>query len=317
MRIATLTVNPAIDDSSVVDHVLPTIKLRTREERFDPGGGGVNVARVIRELGGDPFALYLAGGVTGPVFEGLLARTGVWGERLSIAGDTRIAHVVHETGTGLEYRFTPRGPEVAEAEWRACLERTAALDTEILVLSGSLAPGMPADFYARVIRAVRPRGVRVAVDTSGPALFHALREGVWLAKPNLAEAEALMGRRAGEGEEAELARELAGRFSVEILAVTLGHRGAVLVHGGRVLRLPAPQVPTVSTVGAGDAFTGAMVWALAEGRTVEEALRWGVAAGAATALTPGTGLCCRADVEGLLAELPAPEEVALAAQAQG
>ncbi len=302
MRIRTVTVNPAIDYASVVDHLLPTLKLRTREERFDPGGGGINVARVIRELGGvDVAALYMAGGVTGPVFEGLLARTGIPGSRIPIAGDTRIAHVVRETATGHEYRFTPRGPEVTEAEWRACLDAVATLDADVLVLSGSLAPGIPADFYARCVRAVRPRGVRVAVDASGPALFHALAEGVWLVKPNLAEAEALLGRRATAPEaEEELARELVARGRAELVALTLGHRGAVLAaRDGTVRRLSAPRVPTVSTVGAGDAFLGAMLWALARGRPVAEAFRWAVAAGAATALTPGTGLCCRAHVEAL------------------
>ncbi len=319
MKVWTVTVNPAIDYSSVVDHVLPTIKLRTREERFDPGGGGINVARVIRELGGVPVcALYLAGGVTGGVFEGLLARTGVGGERLAIRGDTRIAHVVRETASGQEYRFTPAGPEVAESEWRACLARIAALDADILILSGSLAPGMPADFYARAIRAVRGRGVRVALDTSGPALFHALEAGVWLATPNLREAESLLGMRAATpAEEEALAQALVARGRAALAVITLGHRGAVLASEEGVLRLAAPRVPTVSTVGAGDAFLGAMVWALARGLPVAEAFRWGVAAGAATALTPGTGLCCRAEVERLYQTLPAPTPATGASSAGG
>ncbi len=306
MTIWTVTVNPAIDYSSIVDELLPTRKLRSREERFDPGGGGINVARVIRELGGEACAFHMAGGVTGPVFEGLLQRTGVPGACMPIRGDTRIAHVVREARSGLEYRFTPAGPEVTEEEWRAALARIATLDARILVLSGSLAPGMPADFYARCIRALRPRGVRIAVDTSGPALFHALKEGAWLATPNLAEAEAVLGRRAGDAQqEEELAQELARSGRAEIIALTLGHRGAVLATREGTLRLPAPRVATVSTVGAGDAFMGAMVLGLARGWPTARAFAYGIAAGAATALTPGTGLCRRADVERILAELEA------------
>ncbi len=300
VRIWTVTVNPAIDYSTTVDHVLPTIKLRAREERFDPGGGGINVARVIRELGGEVRAFYLAGGVTGPVFEGLLRRTGVSGKGLAVAGDTRIAHVVHELDRGHEYRFTPRGPELSEEEWHRALAAIVALDAEILVLSGSLAPGMPADFYRRVIEGVRERGVRVALDSSGPALFHALQAGVWLAKPNLREAEELFGRRCRSPRDEEaLARLPVERGWAELVALTLGHRGAVLASRAGMRRLRAPEVATVSTVGAGDAFLGAMVWALAQGRDADEALAWGIAAGAATALTPGTGLCCRAAVERL------------------
>ncbi len=302
--IVTLTVNPAIDYASEAEEVVPVRKIRTRGERFDPGGGGINVARVVRELGGEAHAVYMAGGVSGPVFEGLLARTGVPGTGVPIAGDTRISHLVREHATGHEFRFTPAGPTVTAAEWEACRAAVEAIDADYLVLSGSLAPGLPSDAYRQIARDVKPRGTRVVVDTSGAALHWVLEEGVHLVTPNRRELEHLLGRRASDAREEEaLAADLVESGRAEMVAVTLGPRGALLVTGDRCLRLPAPEVATVSTVGAGDSFTAAMTLGLARGWPPERAFAYGIAAGAATATTPGTELCHRAEVERLFAEL--------------
>ncbi len=302
--IATLTVNPAIDYASEAEEVVPVRKIRTRDERFDPGGGGVNVARVVRELGGEAHAVYMAGGVSGPIFEGLLARTGVAGTCVPIAGDTRISHLVREHATGHEFRFTPAGPTVSAAEWSACRAAIEGIEADYLVLSGSLAPGMPADAYGQIVGDVKPRGVRVVVDTSGAALHWALEAGVHLVTPNRRELEHLLGRRArDERDEEDMAAMLVGDGRARMVALTLGPRGALLVTPELRLRLPAPEVATVSTVGAGDSFTAAMTLGLARGWPVERAFAFGIAAGAATAMTPGTELCHREEVERLFAVL--------------
>ena len=302
--IATLTVNPAIDYGSEAEEVVPVRKIRTRNERFDPGGGGINVARVVQELGGEARAVYMAGGVSGPIFEGLLARSGVSGTCVPIAGDTRISHLVRERSTGHEFRFTPAGPTVSPEEWSSCRAAIEAVEAEFLVLSGSLAPGLPNDAYGQIITDVKPRGIRVVVDTSGAALHWALEAGVHLVTPNRRELEHLLGRRACcERDEEALAAELVRSGRAEMVAVTLGARGALLVTASTVLRLPAPEVATVSTVGAGDSFTAAMTLGLARGWPVERAFAFGIAAGAATAMTPGTELCHRADVERLFETL--------------
>ncbi len=300
--IITLTVNPAIDASCRADEVIPMRKVRTRDERYDAGGGGLNVARVVRELGGEAVAFYLAGGTTGQALEGLIERSGIAAVRVPIAGLTRVSHTVHETSTGHEFRFTPEGPEVSPVEWRHCLELMSLLDGDFVVASGSLARGMPVDAYAQIARLVRARGARLVLDTSGAALHWALKEGAWLIKPSRRELEHLLGRKArGPGAEEDLAREVVASGRVEIVALTLGAEGAVLATRERVVRLASPKVETRSAVGAGDSFVGAMVWALASGRPLEEAFAYGVAAGAATATTTGTELCRRADVERLQA----------------
>lgn len=302
--ILTLTLNPTIDGAAEADVVRPVHKVRTRNERFDPGGGGVNVARVVAELGGAAFALYMAGGATGGVLDALLKECKLPARRIDIAGATRVSHSVFETSTGLEYRFVPEGPEVSEAEWRAFLVAVEAADFEYLVASGSLPRGAPVDFYARVSAIVRKRGALMTLDTSGEALKAAVAEGgVHMAKPSLSEFEALIGREArSPGALEEAGRELAGRGGVDLLAITLGQDGAVLIDKSGALRLPALKVKARSAVGAGDSFVAAMSLWLARGAPAREAFLWGMAAGTAAVLTPGTQMCKRADVERLHGE---------------
>lgn len=314
--IVTLTVNPAIDAACVADEVVPMRKVRTRDERYDAGGGGLNVARVIRELGAEVVAFYLAGGMTGQALEQMIEHIGLSAVRVPIAGLTRVSHTVYETSTGHEFRFTPEGPTVTEAESRSCLEVLSIVDGDWFVASGSLARGMPADFYASVARLVKARGGRMVLDSSGVALHQALAEGVYLVKPSRRELEHLLGRKAATpAEEEALAREVVDSGRAEIVALTLGAAGAVLATRDLTLRLASPPVQARSAVGAGDSFVGAMIWALAHDRPVIEAFAYGLAAGAATAMTRGTGLCGRADVERLAKsvceQLPGVEPVSI------
>lgn len=302
--VVTLTLNPAIDAACVADEIVPMRKVRTRDERYDPGGGGLNVARVIRELGGESVALYLAGGITGQALEGLIEHSGIAAVRLPIQGLTRVSHTVSETGSGREFRFTPEGPLLSEAEWRNCLEVLSVIGADYLVASGSLARGVPADFYARVARQAKAHGSRVVIDSSGAGLEGALAEGVFLIKPSRRELETLLGRKAGSpAAEESLAREVVDSGRAEVVALTLEAEGAVLATRDVTLRLASPPVDAISAVGAGDSFLGGMVHALAQGRPIVEAFASGVAAGAAAVMTPGTELCRRADVQRLLAGL--------------
>lgn len=295
--IVTLTVNPAIDAACVTDEVVPMRKVRTRDERYDPGGGGLNVARAIRELGGEAVAFYLAGGITGQALEGLIEHSGIAAVRVPIAGLTRVSHTVFELSTGHEFRFTPEGPEISGAEWRNCLEVLSIIDGDWFVASGSLARGIPADFYARVARQVKERGGKMVLDSSGAALHQALLEGVHLVKPSRRELEHLLGRKAtSPADEEALAREVVDSGRAEIVALTLGAEGAVLATRDLTLRLESPPVDTKSAVGSGDSFIGAMVWALATGIPVDEAFAYGIAGGAAAAMTPGTELFQRGNV---------------------
>lgn len=296
--IVTLTLNPAIDEASEADSIQPTRKIRTRGARYDPGGGGINVARVLLELGRPALAVFPSGGATGPVLEALLAEHRIPTHAVRVAGNTRISHAIFVPSTGLEYRFVPEGAELSLDEWARCLARLEALEFDWLVASGSLPRGLPDDSYAEIARLAARKGARFVLDTSGPALAAAVAGGgISLLKPSLGEFETLLGRKVAETEaleEASLA--LVREGGVGILAVTLGHRGALLATPEGAFRMRPPDIPARSATGAGDSFVGGMVYGLAEGRTPDAAFAIGLAAGAAAVLTPGTELCRSEDV---------------------
>jgi 6-phosphofructokinase 2 len=302
-KILSLALNPAIDVSSDTSTVLTTQKVRTFNETYDPGGGGVNVARVVSELGGDVELAYLAGGVTGDFLQELLDQQKIRHTRIHIAGNTRISFTVHEQKTGLEYRFVASGPAISPIEQERCLSEIAHHDFSYLVASGSLPAGVPDDFFAAVGAIAAARGARFVLDSSGRGLKAALtKTPVFLMKPNLDELEDLAGRKLDHPMACDFASALIRDGAAEIIAVTLGADGAILATANGILSLPAIKTDVQSAVGAGDSFLGAMLFALATGWQPEKAFVFGMAGGAAALLRRGTKLCRRADVERLYHE---------------
>lgn len=301
--VITLTPNPALDLSTSVERLIPTHKLRCGPALRHPGGGGINVARVLHRLGMPVQAWYLAGGPTGETVQQLLAAEGVPTLALPIAGATRENFAVIETSTGREYRFVLPGPEVQEREWQDGLARlnAPAVAPRWLVLSGGLAPGMPEDFYARLAQALRPRGTRIALDSTGAALAAALRAGVDVVKPSLSELRSLTDQPlATLAERSAAAHALVREGRAGWVALSLGEQGAVLAHAQGLWHAPALPVPaTLGTTGAGDSFLAGLLWAIERGDAPPEALRWAMAAGAAALLGAGTALARREDVERL------------------
>ena len=299
-RIVTLTLNPAVDIASDAKAVVPVRKVHTFGETYDAGGGGVNVARVLHELGADVTAIVLEGGVTGRLVVELLEEEGVRCHPVRIADRTRICMTVHDHAGRQEYRFVAEGPQVSPAEFNAGLTAVATEPADWLVASGSLPRGVELDSYVRIAKLAAKRGEKLVLDTSGPALQAALGHGLALIKPSLGEFEGLMGRnlpRAAEQNAAALQLVQAG--AADRVAVSLGHRGALLATRDGVWRQPAPDVHAVGAVGAGDSFLAALTLALARGCDAPDALAWGSAAGAAAVLRTGTAHPKREDVEEL------------------
>jgi 6-phosphofructokinase 2 len=309
--IATLTMNPAIDVAYEADRVFHTHKIRARQEHYDPGGGGINVARVIARLGGTARAHYLAGGATGATLDSLLDSHQMVRCRLSIEGNTRISTAVYERETGKEFRFVPSGPTITHQEWQASIGHFDDIECDYLVASGSLPPGAPDDFYDRLLSKTRARGIELILDSSGAALEHGLATGcVLLVKPSIGELRKLVGRPLESRDEiAAAALNIVTKDRAKFVAVTMGHEGALLAQNSGVLCLPAVPVEAKSAVGAGDSFLAAMTFALACGRDQVDAFRYGVAAGAAAVLTPGTDLCHGNEVERLYALVDQPCDV--------
>ncbi len=308
--VLTLTMNPAVDVCAAVEHIVPSQKLRCGLARRDAGGGGINVARVARRLGGDPVALFPAGGPIGQLLEHLVAAEGVRHESVPIEGDTREDFTIDEGATGEQYRFVLPGPRLSEAEQLACLAALAARlsASGYLVASGSLPPSVPHDFYALVAKVAAAAGTKLVLDSSGVALAAALGHGVHLIKPNLQELEELVGARLPDQKaRVEAARSLVAASKCKSVALSLGEDGALFIEAKAAFAASAPKVAAVSTVGAGDSFLGALVWAFAHGRDVPQALTLAVAAGSAALLSHGTDLCHSADCERLAKEVHVSE----------
>ncbi len=304
--ILTVTMNPALDVSTSTAKVEDTHKLRCKPASFHPGGGGINVARVLHRLGSNCLALYPAGGVHGQRMQHLLAEEQVIGHCIPIAGETRESFSVHESDSGREFRFVLPGPELTNAEWQACLAYVAdvAVPPRYLVASGSLPPCVPVDFYARLARLARERGSLMVLDTSGPPLAAALAEGVYLVKPSLRELREFTGQPLHTGQQwREAAQAIQKDGRAQIVALSLGEQGALLVTADTALHADSIPVKVASSIGAGDSFVGGLIWALNRNIALESAFRYGMAAGAAALLTSGTSLCQAADVERLHREV--------------
>lgn len=297
-----LTMNPSVDVSTHAPRVVPADKLRCGPAQREPGGGGLNVARVIHRLGGHCTAVYPAGGPSGDWLDAHLRGAGLRLHRVAIEGDTRESFTVQAQDTGQEYRFVLPGPTLSEREWTACLDGldAACEGPAFLVASGSLPPGAPADFYGRVAERARRRGVRLILDSSGAALAQGLRAGVFLVKPNLRELGELLGETLDDPSRWRgAAQQLIDHGQAQVVALSLGERGALLVTRDAAWRAPALPITLASSVGAGDSFVGAMAWALQAGHSLPKAFAWGVAAGSAALITPGTGLCRVEDIQRL------------------
>ncbi len=304
--IVTLTPNPAIDLSTTIDRVVPIVKLRCRAQQRDPGGGGINVARVIKRFGGEVEAIFTAGGCTGQLLGRLVDDEGITSRVIQVEAETREDFYVSESGTQLQYRFILPGQSLRESEWQQCLSTlaTSTPPPKFVVGSGSLPPGVPHDFYARAAAIAQSLGAKFCLDTSGPPLAAALEQGVYLIKPNLTEMSELIGvELESESDWLLKARALLDSGKVEVIALSLGHIGALIVTRNLALRARALAVKPVSAVGAGDSFLGALVFGLASGANFEEALRLSMAAGAAALINQGTELCHTTDVYRLSAEV--------------
>ena len=275
-----------------------------------PGGGGINVARVLHRLNVPVQAWYLSGGVTGTHTGQLLAAEGVALHALAIAGTTRENLSVVETRSGHEYRFVLPGPSVSKPEWQDCLAQLATQTPRWLIASGSLPPGVPDDFYARLIAQTRAHAghSRIVLDTQGAALAAALQAGVYLVKPSLRELRELLQQPLEHAADwCTAAQSLVRSGAADTVALSIGEQGAVLATREGVWQASALNVPaTTGTTGAGDCFLAALVWALDRGDAPAEALRWGVAAGAAALLHPGTSLAQADDVQRMVQSVPAP-----------
>jgi 6-phosphofructokinase 2 len=301
--VLTVTVNPALDASMVIDHLVPDHKMRAHLCRREAGGGGVNVSRALRRLGVASTSFVVVGGAIGSELVSRIRHDGLDVVEFHIAESTRESVAITETSTDRQYRVSVEGPTIDDpaALLQSILE--AATTARMVILSGSLAPGLPANFYARIIAGVGPQTTTI-VDSNGPGLVAAVGSATVI-KPSQRELAALVGWEPSTTDEIEhAAREVLAAGSVGAVVASRGPSGALLAcRGEPPVWFRPPAVHPVSTVGAGDSMVAGIAASLSAGSDLVEAVRVGVAAGTAAVLTPGSQLCDAADVERLVDEV--------------
>lgn len=302
LQIFTLTLAPSLDCATTTPRIYPEGKLRCTTPVFEPGGGGINVARAIVHLGGEASAIFPTGGPTGEHLAELLKQEGVGTDTVRTQDWTRQNLHVHADNSGEQYRFVMPGARLTESELEQLLDRVLKLPAgSILVISGSLPPGCDVDKLTHLVKQSQANGLRCIIDSSGPALDACLKlGGLALVKPNQNELSALIGRPLESPDDVyNAASALVKKGATERVVVSLGPQGALGVdHKGRIQFVP-PPVKKMSTVGAGDSMVGAMALKLAAGAELDEMVRYGVAAGTAATLNHGTRLCTREDTQRL------------------
>jgi 6-phosphofructokinase 2 len=304
-QIVTLTINPALDVSTSVKQMVPFTKMRCAQPQRDPGGGGINVARVLKRLGMEVTAIYPAGGATGQLLATLVGREGVRSIVIPTSNDTRQDITIFDETTREQFRLVFPGDPLSDVEWQECLESIALATPQpaFVIASGSLPAGVPHDFFGRVVQASKAPS-KTIVDTSGPFLKAALEAGAYLIKPSLREFQELTGIASANGAALiEAGRRLFDRYRIEVIALSMGPEGALLITRDTAMRANGLPIEPASVSGAGDSFLGAMVWSLANNSSLEVALRYGVAGGSAALFNPGTELCRPEDVHRLASEV--------------
>jgi 6-phosphofructokinase 2 len=303
--IITITFSPCIDKSTTVPELIPDKKLKCSHPKLEPGGGGINVARAIKKLDGEATAIFPSGGYTGKYFNHLLEKENVPSVIIETVNETRENIIVLDESGNKQYRFGMPGTELNENEWKLCLKAVEESDApEFIVASGSLPPGVPLNIYAQLARIAKNKKTKFIVDTSGEALKQAVEEGVYLLKPNLGELSYLAGKNNLHLWEAEdIAKRIIERNKCEVIVVSMGADGALLVTDKIAEMIVPPPVTRKSTVGAGDSMVAGIIFYLSTGKDIVEAVKYGVACGTAATINPGTELCRKEDVERLYKEI--------------
>lgn len=308
--IVTVTLNPALDLATSATDIRPGPKLRCAEPRMDPGGGGINVSRAARTLGGTSLPLVALNGPTGDVLFDLMVKEGLPPHRLPSPGETRHSFAVTDTKTGHQFRFVLPGPNWGAADTEAAIAACVDLASPdaLVVLSGSQPPGVPDRLPLDLAARLSPVGARLVVDTSGPALRMVAESTDPATMPALlrfdqAEAVDLAGEKLnGANGSGAFAASLVAKGVAEAVIVACGSDGSVLATSDGVTHCKPPRVPVVSKIGAGDSFVAAAVLTLARGQSLTEALHYGTAAAAAAVMTPATRLCTAEDTARLMAD---------------
>jgi len=295
--ILTVTLNPSIDKSSSTEKLKPESKLRCKEVVREPGGGGINVSKALKELDAETAALFPSGGYNGKMLCSLLDKAGIRYYAIDSSVETREAWIIHETSSNHQYRFNFPGQSVKEEHIYQLIDEIRLFSPSFVVASGSLPVGLPDYFYGLIVKNANALGAKTIVDTSGPALQALKGKHAWLIKPNINELKTMLAvEDIPENEVDDAAQQIIADGYAEIAVISMGAQGAWLITRTEKYFASAPKVEKKSTVGAGDSMVAGLVYALEKQFNFENALRFGVACGSAATMNSGTQLFRKEDV---------------------
>lgn len=299
--IVTLTLNPCIDKSTTVKEMVPEKKLQCTFPKWEPGGGGLNVSRALKRLGTESTCVFPSGGNSGITLNQLLQHEGIVFQSIHTTNETRENFIVVELQTNNQFRFGMPGAQLSQEELEQCIQAILQIENmEYLIVSGSLPDGVPLTIFDSLSAIAREKRAKLIIDTSGAALKQAVQSGVYLIKPNLGELASLVNtNHLANNEAAEAARRLIHLGKCQIIIVSMGKEGAILISKDHSVMIFAPTVDRKSTVGAGDSMVAGMIHGLQNGMSIPDAARYGVACGSAATMNPGTELCKKIDADRL------------------
>ena len=303
--IATVTLNPSLDRTVTVEELVLDEANRWTSLRRDPGGKGINVSRVIHELGGDTVAYGFIGGIDGETLKHLLQHQGVPFDFTQIKGEIRSNFIITVTASRHQTRIEAPGPHIMRHELQKLVQKVKHISPkpDYLVFAGSVPPAVPDDIYRQLIEAAKNNGIKTVLDSDNKWLKEGIKAKPNVIKPNVHEAEELLDKHLRSERAIVKALKLLVDGGIEVAVISRGKEGLIAANGEKVIKAIPPEVEVRSTVGAGDSTIAGLVLKLNEGLDLDEACRWAAAAGTAATLTPGTELCRREDVERLLSKV--------------
>ena len=303
--IATVTLNPSLDQHVAVDGLILDESNRWVSFSREPGGKGINVSRVVRELGGKTVAYGFIGGFDGNVLKTILRQHNVPFDFTPIKGGIRSNFIITDLKSHRQTRISAPGPEISGSELKRLVDRITSIKTKpnFMVFAGSVPPGVPIDIYKRLIEKIKTLGIMTVLDSADEWLKEGIKAKPDIIKPNIREAQVLLGMELKAEEEITHAVRQFVSNGIRIASISRGRDGLIIADKDATLKVVPPEVPVSSTVGAGDSTVAGLVLQLSRGGSLEDAARLAVAAGTAATLTPGTELCHREDVTRLLPQI--------------
>jgi len=303
--IATVTLNPALDRHVEVENLVLDDTNRWVKFTREPGGKGINVSRVLQELGGETVAYGFIGGHAGDDIKALLKEEGVHCDFTHIKAEIRSNFIITDLKSHRQTRISAPGPQVTAGELKKLVDKITGIKPkpQYIVFAGSVPPGVPYNIYSELIEKMQGLDIMTVLDAADMWLIEGVRAKPDIIKPNVREAQTLLGVDLKTEEDVIYGVKTIVSSGVRIAAISRGRDGMIIADKNTVLKVIPPDVEVMSTVGAGDSTVAGLVLKLSQGGSLEEASRLAVAAGTAATLTPGTELCRKADIESLLTQV--------------